>query len=358
MLYLQFFLAMTVSLIDGSGTLVLSNAILENTLQNAQISDTEKMANNKATEISNTEITITSIGDNTIGYDTAFGYSGSFIQEVDYNGIDYPYKNVAGLFLNDDLTIANLETTLTDSKNRAVKKFKFAGKPEYRNMLVNNGIDAVNLANNHIMDYLEQGYQDTMANLNQACIGFFGEDIRLVKDIKGVKVGMLGYQGWSNNGAFKTRVSKDIAELKEQAKIVVVSFHWGNEGVNYPNNAQMDLGRFSIDCGADLVLGHHPHVIQGIENYNGKNIVYSLGNFVFGGNKNPADKDTFIFQQKFVVSPDGELTLAAPNIIPASLSSVNWRNNYQPVLLQAKEAERVLNRLRIYSSALEYGLKF
>ena len=342
MLYLHFFLAMTVSLMNASEASVVPSEIIVNTSEIPQ----------------NRQITITAVGDNTIGHDISFGYPGSFIQEIDYNGIEHPYQNVSEIFLNDDLTIANLETTLTDSTNRAVKTFKFAGKPEYRDMLANSGIDAVNLANNHIMDYLAQGYNDTIANLDEVAIGYFGEDIKLVREIKGVKIGMLGYQGWSNNAALKNKISNDIAELKEQANIVVVSFHWGKEGANYPDLVQKDLGRFSIDSGADLVLGHHPHVIQGIENYNGKNIVYSLGNFVFGGNKNPRDKDTFIFQQKFTVSPEGELTVEEPNIIPASVSSVNWRNNYQPVILEGEEGERVLNRLHTYSSALEFGLAF
>ena len=344
MLYLHFFLAMTLSPMNAAEAALVPTDI---------ISETSYIPQNK-------EITVTAVGDNTIGTDISFGYPGSFIQEIDYNGIEYPYQNVAEIFLNDDLTIANLETTLTDSTKRAVKTFKFAGKPEYRDMLKNCGIDAVNLANNHIMDYLEQGYYDTLANLDEVGMGYFGEDIKLVREIKGVKIGMLGYGGWSNNTALKNRISKDIAELREQANsnIVIVSFHWGKEGSNYADFVQKDLGRFSIDCGADLVLGHHPHVIQGIENYNGRNIVYSLGNFVFGGNRNPRDKDTFIFQQKFMVSPEGELTLAEPKIIPSSVSSVNWRNNYQPVILEGEVGERVLNRLRTYSNALDFGLQF
>ena len=344
MFYLHFFLAMTLSPINTAEATTIPVDIIAETSFTPQ----------------NKEISITAVGDNTIGSDISFGYPGSFIREIDYNGIEYPYQNVISIFNNDDLTIANLETTLTDSTKRAAKTFRFAGKPEYRNILANSGIDAVNLANNHTMDYLEQGYYDTIANLNEIGMGYFGEDIKLIREIKGVKIGMLGYGGWSNNTALKNRISSDIAELRGQGNtnIVIVSFHWGKEGSNYPDFVQKALGRFSIDCGADLVLGHHPHVIQGIENYNGRNIVYSLGNFVFGGNRNPRDKDTFIFQQKFTVSPEGELTLAKPSIIPASVSSVNWRNNYQPAVLEGKDGERVLNRLRDYSRALEFGLQF
>ncbi|MBO8137551.1 MAG: CapA family protein [Desulfotomaculum sp.] len=303
----------------------------------------------------NTIILVSAVGDNTIGYDIDFGYNGSFNQVVDTNGLDYPFKNVAGIFKNDHLTIANLETALTNSTTRAKKKFKFAGKPAYRDVLAAGGIDAVNLANNHTMDYLEQGYNDTLANLKAAGIGCFGNGIKLVKNINGIKVGMLGYKGWTDSRWIRDKIAGDIAELKKQAQVVIISFHWGVERSNYPSNVQKELGRFAVDSGADLVLGHHPHVIQGIEKYKGKIIVYSLGNFVFGGNKNPGDKDTFIYQQEFIISPAGNAENGEIIIIPASVSSVKGRNNYQPVVLKGTEAERVLNRIINYSKDLEYG---
>nr|WP_204617195.1 CapA family protein [Desulforadius tongensis] len=305
----------------------------------------------------NIVIVVTAVGDNTIGCDVNFGYDGSFNQAIDVNGIDYPFKKVAAIFKNDDLTIANLETTLTNAVVRADKKFAFAGKPEYGGILVSGGIDAVNLANNHTMDYLQQGYADTVAVLDALGIGYFGNNIKLIKRVKGVNVGMLGYRGWWDNQRIKTQIKTDIASLKQQAPVVIVSFHWGEERANYPNSVQKNLGRWAIDSGADLVLGHHPHVIQGIENYKGKIIVYSLANFVFGGNKNPSDKDTFIYQQEFIVTPAGEVKKGVVKIIPASVSSVPYRNNYQPVVLEGPEAKRVLNRIRSYSNALEYGIK-
>lgn len=105
--------------------------------------------------------------------------------------------------------------------------------------------------------------------------------------------------------------------------------------------------------GADLVLGHHPHVIQGIEDYKGKKIVYSLGNFCFGGNKNPSDKDTFIFQQTFKFQNGKLIDNKSYKIIPASISSVRERNNYQPTLLKGKDAQRVIDRIKKYSSGIK-----
>ena len=134
--------------------------------------------------------------------------------------------------------------------------------------------------------------------------------------------------------------------------MVIVSFHWGTEKATYPDEIQKTLAHIAVDNGADIVVGHHPHVLQGIEEYNGKNIVYSLGNFCFGGNRNPLDKDTMIFQQTFTFE-NGELVQDnVKNIIPCSLSSVKEYNDYQPTILEGSESERVLQKIQELSSGL------
>lgn len=112
-----------------------------------------------------------------------------------------------------------------------------------------------------------------------------------------------------------------------------------------PTQTQQELARYTIDNGADLILGHHPHVVQGIEEYKGKFIVYSLGNFMFGGNRNPSDKDTFVFQQTFHLKGEELTDKKEIQVIPFSISSVASRNNYQPAPLQGAEASRVKNRI-------------
>lgn len=302
-------------------------------------------------------ITISAVGDCTIGYDVDFGYSGSYDDIIDKNGFEYPLKNVLDYFQNDDITVANLETTLTNSDVRAVKEFKFKGKPEYTNILSKGSVEVVNISNNHIYDYLEKGFKDTISNLESSNIGFFGQGEKFIKEVKGVKIGFLGYTGWSDEKNVKDKIYDDIQELKKQCRIIVVSFHWGIERDNYPNTTQTNLGRFCIDSGADLVLGHHPHVIQGIETYKGKHIVYSMGNFTYGGHKNPADKDTFIFRENFIIS--GENTdLGESEVVPCLISSTKSYNNYQPTPLLGDEAIQVMDRLRLYSSSLQYGYKF
>ena len=297
-------------------------------------------------------ITISAAGDCTLGTDESFGYSGSFMEEFEKQNRNYGYffENAREIFANDDLTIVNLETTLTNATKKAEKKFRFKGLPEFTEIIKMGNIEAVNIANNHTMDYLEQGYNDTIENLKKADIGFFGNNHKYVTTIKDIKIGLLGYNGWSNSENVKKQIKNDIESLKaDGCQLVIVSFHWGIERKNYPNSVQKDLGRFTIDSGADLVLGHHPHVIQGIENYKGKYIVYSLANFCFGGNRNPSDKDTFIFQQTFEFKNGEKTDSDKINIIPCSVSSVKHRNNYQPTPVEGDEAKRILQRIEKYS---------
>jgi poly-gamma-glutamate capsule biosynthesis protein CapA/YwtB (metallophosphatase superfamily) len=298
-------------------------------------------------------LTISAAGDVTIGRDESYPYVHSFNYEVAQHGYTFAGKYIRPIFEKDDLTIVNLETTLTTAKAKAQKKFRFKGDPSYTQILRLSGIDAVNLANNHIHDYLQRGYKDTIQNLKRYNIGYFGYEHVYVTTIKGVSVGLLGYEGWENTWVLRQTIARDISKLRKRGvKLVIVSFHWGVERSNYPTRVQFALGHHAVNQGADLVLGHHPHVIQGIEQYKGKFIVYSLGNFMFGGNRNPADKDTFIFQQTFHFK-NHELT-GKPDIhiIPASISSVKERNNYQPIPLEGAEAQRIMARIKKYSEAL------
>jgi poly-gamma-glutamate capsule biosynthesis protein CapA/YwtB (metallophosphatase superfamily) len=301
-----------------------------------------------------TSITLSAAGDVTLGRDENYGYINSFDDVAKRNGIRFFSKNIEPIFKNDDFTTVNLETTLTTSTRKANKKFRFRGHPSYAKILTFAGIEAVNLANNHTYDYLQKGYEDTIASLKREGIGYFDEKHPLLTMVKGVKIGVVGYKGWVDNSQVRKQILNDIRSLRKKgAKIVLVHFHWGEERSYIPNKTQKSLGRFAIDSGADLVVGHHPHVIQGIEEYKGKFIVYSLGNFMFGGNKNPTDKDTFIFQQTFYVQ-NGKLTARKEiRIIPCRISSVTTRNNYQPTPLKGSEAKRVKTKILNLSAKIK-----
>lgn len=164
---------------------------------------------------------------------------------------------------------------------------------------------------------------------------------------------MIGIYELKDGIGRQQQVIDTIQEVKNQgAQVIIVSFHWGTEKSNIPDDAQKTLAHLAIDQGADLVVGHHPHVLQGIEKYQGKNIVYSLGNFCFGGNKNPSDKDTMIFQQTFTVENGKLAEDDVTNIIPCSLSSESGYNNYQPMVLEGSEKERVLQKIEDFSTAI------
>lgn len=299
-------------------------------------------------------ITVSAAGDFTLGTDETFTYAGSFPDEAERNGLSHFTKGLDDVFENDDFTTVNLETTLTEATEKAVKKFRFKGDPGYTKILTDGGIEAVNLANNHIYDYLEQGYQDTKDHLKAADIGFFGYDDSFITTVKGVKVGALGYEGWADTAEIRQQVEEDIAALREQGvALIVVHFHWGVERSYVPEESQQTLGRFAVDAGADLVVGHHPHVVQGIEEYNGSFIVYSLGNFMFGGNRNPADKDTYVFQQTFELEDGKRTDKKTIEVVPFSISSQTDRNDYQPTRLQGEERNRVMDKIMDVSNQIE-----
>lgn len=298
------------------------------------------------------EITVSLVGDCTIGTDITFDPSTSFVAK--YNEVQNPsyfFEKVRDIFEADDLTVINMEGTLTDCNERADKTYAFRGSPAYVQILTSGSVEAANVANNHSKDYGTQGFEDTVQYLEAAGIRTFGYDNVAIMDVKGVKVGLIGIYELPDGLGRQQQVIDTIAKAKEEgAQIIIVSFHWGTEKEFYPDDIQKTLGRLAIDEGADLVVGHHPHVLQGIEEYNGKNIVYSLGNFCFGGNSNPSVKDTMIFQQTFTIEDGVKVEDNRKNIIPCSLSSNAYRNNYQPIPLAGEEKERVLQDLENYSS--------
>lgn len=296
-------------------------------------------------------ITISAAGDVTLGRDADYGYERSFDHEFEVQGQDYSYffRNVKGIFEADDLTIVNLETTLTTADKPAEKRFRFKADPSYVEILKQGDIEVVSIANNHTLDYLEQGYKDTLATLEEAKVGYFGNEHPYMTEVRGIKIGILGYECWKIAESQKDEILLAIDNLREEgADLVIVMFHWGIERDYYPYSVQQEMAHFVIDSGADLVLGGHPHVLQGIEEYNGKNIIYSLGNFSFGGNRNPDDKDTMVVVHKFNFK-NGELVSQENEVIPCSISSVKERNNYQPTPLEGSEKERVLNKIEEYS---------
>ena len=293
-------------------------------------------------------LTLSVVGDCTLGTDETFDYDTSLNAYYENYGADYFLQNVRSIFSADDLTIANFEGTLTDSDEREDKTFAFKAPASYASILSGSSVEAVNTANNHSHDYGDQSFDDTLAALDDAGIVHFGYDETAVMDIKGIKVGLVGIYELYDHLGREQQLKDNIAKVKaDGAQLIVVIFHWGNETETVPDSNQTTLGRMAIDLGADLVCGHHPHVLQGIETYKGKNIVYSLGNFCFGGNSSPSDMDTMIYQQTFTIDADGVKNDNVTNIIPCSISSAAYDgyNNYQPTPAEGDEATRILEKI-------------
>lgn len=298
-------------------------------------------------------LTLSVVGDCTLGTDETFDYDTSLNAYYENYGADYFLQNVRSIFSADDLTIANFEGTLTDSDEREDKTFAFKAPASYASILSGSSVEAVNTANNHSHDYGDQGFDDTLAALDDAGIVHFGYDETAVMDIKGIKVGMVGIYELYDHLDREQQLKDNIAKVQaDGVQLIVVIFHWGNETETVPDSNQTTLGRMAIDLGADLVCGHHPHVLQGIETYKGKNIVYSLGNFCFGGNSSPSDMDTMIYQQTFTIDADGVKNDNVTNIIPCSISSAAYDgyNNYQPTPAEGDEATRILEKINERSS--------
>ena len=302
-------------------------------------------------EMTPVSLTLSVVGDCTLGTDENFDYDTSLNAYYENNGADYFLANVKSIFSADDLTIANFEGTLTDSTEREDKQFAFKAPASYADILTAGSVEAVNTANNHSHDYGEQSFDDTLKALDTAGIIHFGYDETAVTEVKGIKIGLVGIYELNDHLGRKEQLKQNIAKVKKEgAQLVIVIFHWGNEKEEVPDENQKTLGHLAIDEGADLVCGHHPHVLQGIEKYKGKNIVYSLGNFCFGGNSYPSDMDTMIFQQTFTIDQNGVKADDVTNIIPCSISSDSDYNNYQPTPAEGEEADRIMQKIQERSS--------
>ena len=307
-------------------------------------------------------VTISATGDVTIGGDTRKSGKSIFDKQLEKepSGLSFPMENVADLFAADDMTIVNFEGTLTTTKSATSNTYSFAAPPEYVQVLTSGNIEAVSLENNHIMDHGETGYADTCQTLENNGIVYSGHlGSAIYTTDTGVSIGMLSYQTFNGNyPVIYNAIEGDIAALRSAGcQLVIVSYHCGEEKDYLPNERQVPLGRATIDAGADLVIGHHSHRINPIEEYNGKYICYSLGNFSFAGNIKPDDMDTFIFQQRFRVYPDGRVDNEGFRIVPCSISSQESVNDFKPTPKEGEAAQAVVDRLLELGAKLEKTYK-
>jgi poly-gamma-glutamate synthesis protein (capsule biosynthesis protein) len=272
-------------------------------------------------------------------------------------------KDVARAFRNFDLlstadiALVNLESPVTTRGTRIAKPFNFRTHPTFLEALTHGGIDIVNIANNHIYDYDSTGLYDTIAWLDSAGIRHVGAGRHrkeahrpVVVDISGRRIGFLGYYGGRESPAATDhrpgvaarridRIRADMLSLqsRDSADYIVVNLHWGTEKADTPDAWQVRLAHEIVDAGANAVIGHHSHVLQGIEVYKSGVIAYSLGNLIFGG-KNTSDYTTGIFEIALRASGP------AYRLIPVRVS------HWQASVMTGEAADNLLESIRRLSS--------
>ena len=305
-------------------------------------------------------ITISAAGDCSLGNHQDQEYAYSFRQVYDQiEDEGYFFENVRDFFANDDMTIVNFEGVLTFSEERdETRTYNIKGDPQYARLLTAGSVETVSFANNHRLDYGTRGSDDTVAALEAAGIIYaYDRNVGIYETDKGIRIGFVSVNEVAWGLGSEQLLAEGIEKLREQGvDLILACCHWGIERDNYPTQNQQYLGRKCIDLGADLVIGHHPHVLQGVEEYNGRFIIYSLANFCFGANRNPEDKDTMIFQQTFTFVDGVKQEDKAIRVIPCSISSVSSRNDYKPTPAEGQAAQRIIDRIKEYSQGM--GVKF
>ena len=308
----------------------------------------EEVINNVSSENKDV-INVSAVGDTLLANGYGFGYHGSLDYYIESLGVGYDYflEKVQSVIGQDDLTISNAENVFSTRGERVNKSwqgneaFWFRSDPEYAQIYKVGSVEAVNLANNHTLDYGQIAYEDTIAALDTYGITNFGYDRVAYYQVRDYTVALLGHNvlGPLERGADIEQLKADmktmLAEADLNADIIISSFHWGIERSKTQNAVQTELALFAIDNGSDLILGHHPHRLQPVEEYKGVPIAYSLGDFVFGGNRYPI-KNTMILNVDFHMEGT-DIANIQYSKIPAHTYGNTSSNNYQPVLVQPVE---------------------
>lgn len=289
-------------------------------------------------------------GDCTLGGDESwFSLPESFMSVVASKGYTYPLDEVRQWFMADDFTLVNLEGVLKDDGKslRAGRKWNFRGLTAYTAILQEGGVEAVNLGNNHSYDYGAEGLASTKAALTEAGIGYCIDREVLIFEKEEIRIAFLGFN-MDHYNHLKEYIEETIPALKTQGcQAVVVSIHAGTEYEGKHNSTQRDLARHAIDCGADLVIGHHPHVLQGMELYKERTIFYSLGGFTYGGNRRPRTVEFPSVVAQVALSFDSSGYAAQTvTLRPVYISGTRPQNNYQPCPVTGKEAQEVLQHIQ------------
>ena len=298
------------------------------------------------------QIVVTFLGDCTLGSEDQFwDRDFSFVHYINQYGYDYPFSLVQDVIGNDDLTVANLENVFYEyTANKAQKTYCFRAPTSFARILTAGSVEAVNLSNNHTEDYGARGIRVTVETLENEGIGWFGTteyaDDVYIYEKDGIKIGFVGMYltyWWAHNDMLKANFQK---LYDAECDVIVGVMHGGTEYSFYHEDAQDKLADYMIKMGASVVVGHHPHVLQGVYVKNNATVVYSLGNFVIGGNKAMRAYQSAMAQFTFSFDENGEYLGHQLNIIPCQYSGSREYNDYRPYMFTGSEAEKVIEAMR------------
>ena len=257
-----------------------------------------------------------------------------------------PFSGTRQYFEDDYLTIANLECSLSGEPLSGSSTFQFCGDAGNAEMLVLGGVDFVTLGNNHTMDFGQTGLDNTKSALEEYSVAYGAPGASCIYEADGgITVGLYAAPWLATQAQVTSAVSALAAN--PDVDLVIALMHWGDEGSYDVNSKQLEWGHAAVDAGADVVYGSHPHTLQPVEVYNGRYIFYSMGNWSFGGNTNPSDKDTAIARLEVTRDADGTCSVTDVRLIPCASSGVANGNNYQPVPYEegGAEYERAISKL-------------
>lgn len=313
------------------------------------------------------QITISFVGDCTLG-NTPLQRSAQpdncFDKYIETQGKAYPFEKVRYILQNDDLTVANLEGVLYDSeKGRVNKTYNFRGPTDYVDILTLASIEAVNIGNNHSLDYGPEGEASTIRTLEAAGVHWFGvneaADGVYVFEKDGIRFGFMGmyYSYWAKGGKISEGIKAGLQKLKDaKCDFIIACMHGGVEYDTRHDDSQQKMVNWLYKYGADMVIGHHTHTLQGMKTDNGRTIFWSLGNFSFGGNpylnyKNPArnkvvNLDTAVVQITFSFDENNVYLGHQINLIPCFVTGGKDYNNYQPIPVTGEKADRVIKTIQ------------
>ena len=273
------------------------------------------------------------VGDCTLACAPGFQGGPSGYDTVINGDFSYPFAKTVQYFADDDFTMANLECALTEERNARGKTFTFRTSADYAQIMSEGSVEFVTLANNHVLDYGQKGYDDTKAACDAVGLTYAGRDEwAIYETARGMKIGVYAVSFCTLEYGSTDPITQGVKAVREAgADFVIAALHFGDEGSYQVNAQQRAEAHAAIDAGADFVYGSHAHTLQPYEEYNGKYIYYSMGNWTFGGNTNPRDKDTFILRMTVERAFDGGVTVLEREHIPCASSGETGRNNYQPV---------------------------